>query len=194
MNEDFHAAGICPPFCRPGPDGLPVGPVPGSDESHALAAWEILTGVRLARSAGSGRQSMLGRHRSAPGELTRERILWIVLHAFEGAEDRWACRLARDRALSDARLLAAVVQEMGGPADDPAELTTLGFWKGDRGFHFDCRGPAVELTHLSAGRRLRREPIGTAALLAAARRLLRIGHAVATDPGERRAGEQLLLL
>jgi hypothetical protein len=202
MNDCFHSPTSWPPFCRPGPDGLPLGPQPGSPESRALAAWEVLTGVRLARSAGSGRQSLLGRHHNEPGELTRERVLWIVLHAFEGAEERWALRLCRGGALSDVHLLAAVIQEMGGPPDEPDELTALGFWKSTRGFHFDCRGPSVELTHLTAGRcQLRAERIGAAAIVSHARRLLGIGFALQGNHPEGRTGragadddEQLLLL
>lgn len=165
-----------PPFCTGGPDRLPQGPRPGTAESVALAAWEVLTGARVARSTGSGRMSLLGAYRAEGTELTRDRVIWIALHAFEGAEERWDCRLAAGRVLSDRELEAAVVQEMGGPADDPDELTTLGFWLGEIGFSFDCRGPRAEMFECdrAGGSHLRTRRIGPAAILAAARRMLAI--------------------
>jgi hypothetical protein len=174
------AAPVLPPFCTPGPDYLPDGPVPDSDESVALAAWEVLTGARVARSAGSGRLSLLGRYERTGKPPTRERALWIALHAFEGADERWECRRARARVMSDEQLAAAIVQEMGGPAGGPGEMTTLGFWLGDTGFHFDCRGPCIEFSELSRGEpgahpEIRRRRMGRTALLRAARRVLCIG-------------------
>lgn len=171
MNPLTLAGPVLPPFCTLGPDMLPQGPPPGTPESKALAAWEVLTGARVARSTGSsGRMSLLAKYRREGGELDRERILWIALHPFEGAEERWACRRALCAAMSDAQLAAAIVQEMGGPAEEPDEMTTLGFWLGTVGFYFDSRGPSVAFTELSgAGRRINR-----GALLAAARRILRV--------------------
>ncbi len=174
---------MMPPFCTLGSDSLPDGPVPGSDESRALAAWEVLTGARVARSTESGRMSRLGRYSAAGVELSPERVIWISLHPFEGADERWSCRRARRAAMTDDELASAIVQEMGGPAEDPDEMTTLGFWSGTVGFHFDCRGPAVVLTEVvsqpgsRAQRRTRR--INRAALVRAARRILCI--AVATS-------------
>jgi hypothetical protein len=131
--------------------------------------------------------SLLGKHRSAECDLTTDRVLWISLHSFEGADERWECRRALRGAMSDRELLSAIVQEMGGPADDPDEMTTLGFWCGPVGFYFDCRGPRVEIAEQAdpAGRPL--EPatrrIGRSALIRAARRLLSIDEG--TDRGRR---------
>jgi hypothetical protein len=173
---------ILPPFCTLASDRLPQAPPPGTAESHALAAWEVLTGARVARSAGSGRMSRLAGYLRQGDELTRDRILWIVLHAFDGAEERWACRRARSPAMPDAEVRMAIIQEMGGPAGDPDEMTTLGFWQRDTGFYFDCRGPRVDIT--GPGRGSHR--IGPAGLVAAARRLLGLphgpGHSVAHTP------------
>ena len=170
---------LLPPFCTPGADSLPEGPVPGSDESLALAAWEVLTGARVARSAGSGRMSLLGRHERSREPLTGERAIWIALHAFEGADERWECRRARAPGMGDAELAAAIVQEMGGPAAAD-EMATLGFWRADTGFYFDSRGPSIEISELRRGGRgakpvIRRRRIGRTALLRATRRLLRLG-------------------
>lgn len=179
MKPPTPAGPVLPPFCTLGPDLLPQAPPPGTPESEALAAWEVLTGARVARSTGSGRMSLLGKYRSEPRDLDWERILWIALHPFEGAEERWACRRARWPAMSDAQLASAIVQEMGGPAEEPDEMTTLGFWRGDVGFYFDCRGPSLVITEL--GKVERR--IGRGTLLPAARRLLGIPPGAATDPG-----------
>jgi hypothetical protein len=138
-----------------------------------------MTGARVSRSAGSGRMSLLGRYRGEGGDLDRERILWIALHPFEGAEERWACRRAHWPAMSDAQLAAAIVQEMGGPAGEPDEMTTLGFWRGNVGFHFDSRGPSLVITELPGPRQRR---IGRAALLAEARRLLGVRPGTGTPP------------
>ncbi|HST60471.1 MAG TPA: hypothetical protein VLK84_17355, partial [Longimicrobium sp.] len=157
---------------------------PGTAESVALAAWEVLTGARVARSTASGRMSLLGRYRAAGVELSTERVLWIALHPFEGADERWACRRARGAAMSDQELQAAVVQEMGGPAEDPDEMTTLGFWSGSVGFHFDCRGPSVEITDLrgaGAPAHSRKRRIGRSALLRAARKILSIDSSAGTE-------------
>lgn len=140
-----------PPFCALGTDHLPDGPPPGTPQSAALAAWEVLTGARVARSTGSGRMSLLARYERDSAALDNDRIIWIALHAFEGAGERWACRRALRPAASDDELRAFVVQEMGGPASDPEEMTTLGFWRGDVGFYFDSRGPAIEVTELRRG-------------------------------------------
>lgn len=164
---------VLPPFCTLASDRLPQAPPPGTPESHALAAWEVLTGARVARSAGSGRVSRLAGYLRQGEALTRERILWIVLHAFDGAEERWECRRARAPVMTDAQVRGAIVQEMGGPAGDPDEMTTLGFWLGDVGFYFDCRGPYVDITGPAAPRCR----IGAGALVAAARRLLALPHA-----------------
>jgi len=166
-----------PPFCTTGPDRLPQGPRPGTPESMALAAWEVLTSARVARSTGSGRMSLLGAYRAEGQELTRERVIWIALHAFEGASERWGWRLARSAVMSDRELTAAVVQEMGGPAHEPDEMTTLGFWLGNVGFSFDSRGPEIELmecAHRHGRAALRRRRVGPAAILTSARRLLSI--------------------
>lgn len=184
MKPPTPAGPVLPPFCTLGPDLLPQAPPPGTPESEALAAWEVLTGERVARSTGSGRMSLLGRYRSEPGELDRERILWIALHPFEGAEERWSCRRARWPAMSDAQLAAAIVQEMGGPAEEPDEMTTLGFWRGDVGFYFDCRGPSLVITELGKAERR----IGRAALLAAARRLLGVPPGAGAVPAAQAAG------
>lgn len=190
MSHDFTSTDVLPPFCTTGTDSLPDGPAPGTAESVALAAWEVLTGARVARSTGSGRMSLLGRHRAAGVELTTERVLWIALHPFEGADERWACRRARGAAMSDQELLAAVVQEMGGPAEDPDEMTTLGFWSGAVGFHFDCRGPSVEITGLQGAggpAHSRKRRIGRSALLRAARGILSIDSSASTErPGAHR--------
>lgn len=202
---------VPPPFCTRGADSLPVGPLPGTAESVALAAWEVLTGARVSRSTGSGRMSLLGKYRSAEADLTTDRVLWISLHPFEGADERWECRRALRGAMSDRELQSAIVQEMGGPADDPDEMTTLGFWCGPVGFYFDCRGPRVEITEQKDPDGCPRETatrrIGRSALLRAARRLLSIE--AGTDRGRRPApsaslglapspetdpGEQLTLL
>ncbi len=163
-----------PPFCTAGTDFLPDGPTPGTDESRALAAWEVLTGVRVARSAGSGRMSLLARHQREGGELTRERAIHVALHAFEGADERWAIRRARGCCATDQGLRMALVQEMGGPAHDPDEMTTLGFWTGNSGFTFDCRGPAIDLLTLDplGSPPLRRKRISAAVLLVHVRRVL----------------------
>jgi hypothetical protein len=160
-----------PPFCEIGTDMLPQGPPPGSPASLALAAWEVLTGARVARSAGSGRMSSLARHARDNEALRPDRMIWIALHAFDGADERWALRRARRPGLTDAEIRTAVVQEMGGPAVDPDEMTTLGFWRGEEGFYFDCRGPCL-IVICPDGQRRR---IGPAALVAAARRLLGFG-------------------
>lgn len=178
MSQPTASTPPLPPFCSLGTDLLPQAPPPGTPESAALAAWEVLTGARVARSTGSGRMSLLGKYRGA-GALDKERVLWIALHPFEGAEERWACRRARSPAMSDAALAAAVVQEMGGPVEEPDEMTTLGFWEGDVGFYFDCHGPSVVMTGLPGGQRRR---IGRAGLLAAARRILNIPAAPGTGP------------
>jgi hypothetical protein len=162
-----------PPFCTLASDRLPMGPPCGSPENHALAAWEVLTGARVARSTGSGRMSRLAGFARQEEALTRDRILRIALHAFDGAEARWSCRRARWPAMTDRQVIAAVIQEMGGPATDPAEMTTLGFWHGDVGFYFDCRGPCVVIT--GAGTEPHR--LGPGALVAAARRLLGLSRA-----------------
>lgn len=187
-----------PPFCTIGPDRLPQGPRPGTPESVALAAWEVLTGARVARSTGSGRMSMLGAYRAEGGELSRERVIWIALHAFEGAEERWACRLARGT-MDDHQLEQAIVQEMGGPPSEPDEMTTLGFWLGDVGFNFDCRGPSIEIAEWvriaeSPVPKLRTRRVGRAALIPAARRLLRLGAAPAGATTAAAQGDQLSLL
>lgn len=179
MSHDFNSADVLPPFCTLGTDSLPDGPVPGTAESVALAAWEVLTGARVARSTGSGRMSLLGRYRAADIELSAERVLWIALHPFEGADERWACRRARGAAMSDQELQSAIVQEMGGPAEDPDEMTTLGFWSGLVGFHFDCRSPCVEITDARAAgasspSQTRKRRIGRSALLRSARQILSI--------------------
>ena len=169
MNPPHQAGTVLPPFCTLGPDLLPQAPRPGTPESEALATWEVLTAARVARSTGcSGRMSLLAKYRREGGELDPERILWIALHPFEGAEERWACRRARWAAMSDVQLAAAIVQEMGGPAEEPDEMTTLGFWRGNVGFYFDSRGPSLVLTQFGKGQRR----ISRSALLAAARRLL----------------------
>jgi hypothetical protein len=162
-----------------------------------LAAWEVLTRARVARSTGSGRMSVLGRYRAEGIELTRNRVIWIALHAFEGASERWDCRLAGGRPLTDRELVAAVVQEMGGPAEASDEMTTLGFWLGSTGFSFDCRGPAIELIECvpngSRTGRLRRRRIGRAGIISAARQVLRIDVYTQTDTPDR-DGVQLSLL
>lgn len=188
-----------PPFCTIGPDRLPQGPRPGTPESVALAAWEVLTGARVSRSTGSGRMSLLGAHRAAGGQLTRDRAIWIALHAFEGSDERWACRLARGGAMDDHQVEQAIVQEMGGPPGEPDEMTTLGFWLGDVGFNFDCRGPSIEMMEWvpAAGSpvpRLRTRRVGRAALIAAARRLLRFGDAPVGATAAVAQGDQLSLL
>ena len=185
-----------PPFCTLGTDRLPQGPPPGSPESAALAAWEVLTGARVARSTGSGRMSLLGAHRAEGGALTRDRVIWIALHAFEGADERWACRFAKKKAMDDREIEAAIVQEMGGPAQEADEMTTLGFWLGDVGFDFDSRGPCIKILQWTNSRsdppRLRTQRIGRGAILAAARRLLRVN---ASAPcGSVAEGGQLTLL
>ena len=181
MNVMLASAPL-PPFCTLGPDKLPSGPLPGSPESAALAAWEVLTGARVARSTGSGRMSLLGAHRAEGVQLSRDRVIWIALHAFEGAGERWSCRIARDPSMSDTALRHAIVQEMGGPAEEPDEMTTLGFWLGDVGFSFDCRGPSIEIVECGVGPNpapaLRHRKIGRAAMIAATRRLFRL-----TDAG-----------
>jgi hypothetical protein len=165
-----------PPFCTLASDLLPVAPPPGTPESEALAAWEVLTSARVARSTGSGRMSLLARYQADEVELTTDRLVWIALHPFEGATERWACRLARSSAMSDAEVAAAIVQEMGGPAEEEDEMTTLGFWRGGIGFFFDSRGPRMEITQTRAGEESsgRKRRIGRAALIAAARRQLGI--------------------
>ena len=165
-----------PPFCTLGPDLLPVGPPPGSPESEALAAWEVLTGARVARSQESGRMSLLAAYRAKSGDLDVERIIRIALHPFEGALERWACRRARQQAMTDAEVCAAIVQEMGGPATEPDEMTELGFWSERIGFHFDSREPAVyvyehKVPPARGTARFRRRRIDKARLIAAARRL-----------------------
>lgn len=184
MSHDSTSMDVLPPFCTVGSDSLPDGPVPGTAESAALAEWEVLTGARVARSTGSGRMSLLGRYRAADTELSTERVLWIALHAFEGADERWACRRARGAVMSDQELQAAVVQEMGGPAEDSDEMTTLGFWSGSVGIHFDCRGPSVEITDLQGAgggpARSRKRRIGGSALLRAARKILSIDSSAKT--------------
>ena len=180
---------VPPPFCTRGADSLPVGPVPGTAESAALAAWEVLTGARVSRSTGSGRMSLLGKYRSAEADLSGDRVLWISLHPFEGAAERWECRRALRGAMSDRELQSAIVQEMGGPATVPDEMTTLGFWCGPVGFYFDCRGPRVEITEQKDTEGRPRETatrrVGRSALLRAARRLLSIE--AGTDNGRRPA-------
>jgi hypothetical protein len=187
-----------PPFCTMGPDWLPHGPPPGTPESMALAAWEVLTRARVARSAGSGRMSLLGRYRAEGGELNRDRMIWIALHAFEGAEERWACRLAGARPLTDRELDAAVIQEMGGPAEEPDEMTTLGFWLGDIGFSFDSRGPSIEVLECRPGTSrtggVRRRRIGSGTIAAAARRLLSITAGVNPSSSPSSTEMQLSLL
>ena len=200
-----------PPFCTAGSDGHPDGPATGTPESVALAAWELLTRARVSRSKGSGRMSLLARYRAEDTPLSTERIVWIALHPFEGAGERWSCRRALRAAMTDDELTAAIVQEMGGPAEEPDEMSTLGFWKGTVGFHFDHRGPSVHITETVPGcageeprRRSRR--IGKAALLRSARKLLAVDHAAGPTPPHRQAtvrngasapasqGEQLSLL
>lgn len=188
-----------PPFCTLGPDRLPQGPRPETPESVALAAWEVLTRARVARSTGSGRMSLLGAHRAEGGELTRDRVIWIALHAFEGARERWECRLAKTPPMNDREIEAAVVQEMGGPAQEPDEMTTLGFWLGDVGFSFDSRGPSIEILECprspSATAGLRRRRIGRAGIVATARRLLCIPAGLAhSTPVLESADIQLRLL
>lgn len=175
MNATALAAPL-PPFCTRGTDRLPQGPRSGTPESMALAAWEILTRARVSRSAGSGRMSLLGAYRAEGGELTRDRVVWISLHPFEGAEERWACRRATCPVMSDGELEAAIVQEMGGPSFDPDEMTTLGFWLGDVGFSFDSRGPTIEIIECGGHgqARMRRRRINRAAIITTARRLLAI--------------------
>lgn len=75
-----------PPFCTIGPDRFPQGPPPGTPESVALAAWEVLTGARVARSTESGRMSLLGAYLAEGRELTRDRVVCVALHACEGAK------------------------------------------------------------------------------------------------------------
>lgn len=186
MTKQPSTEPVLPPFCTLASDRLPQAPPPGTPESHALAAWEVLTGARVARSAGSGRMSRLAGYLRQGESLTRERILWIVLHAYDGAEERWECRRARSSAMTDAEVRAAVVQEMGGPAGDPDEMTTLGFWLGDVGFYFDCRGPYVDITGPAAGR----YRIGAGALVAGARRLLGLPHASPASGSRSRAREE----
>lgn len=193
-----HSHPSLPPFCTAGTDFLPDGPPPGTDESRALAAWEVLTGTRVARSAGSGRMSLLARHRREATELTRDRVVNVALHAFEGADERWAIRRARGCCATDQGLRTAVVQEMGGPAHDPDEMTTLGFWTGETGFTFDCRGPAVDLLAFDplGLPTLRRKRISGAVLLAHVRRVLGLNRDD-EDVGVRRytgAEDQLVLL
>jgi hypothetical protein len=165
-----------PPFCTLGPDLLPVGPPAGSRESEALAAWEVLTGARVARSQESGRMSLLAAYRAEAGDLDVERVIRIALHPFEGAQERWACRRARKQAMTDAEVCAAIVQEMGGPATGPDEMTELGFWSERIGFHFDSREPAIYIYEQKAPAapgtaRFRRRRIDKARLIGAARRL-----------------------
>jgi hypothetical protein len=195
-----HAYPSLPPFCTPGADGWPNGPAPGTPESRALAAWEVLTGARLARSAESGRMSLLGRYRLEGGALPRDRVIWIALHAFEGARERWECRLALKSALRDSDLTAAIIQEMGGPSSEPDEMTELGFWLDDAGFCFDSRGPAVTLMEWAStgaeGVKLRSRRLRSAVLVSAARRILRIAapDAGAGVPRTSDDGAQLCLL
>lgn len=173
-----------PPFCTLASDLLPVAPPPGTPESEALAAWEVLTAARVARSTGSGRMSLLARYQADDVELTTDRMVWIALNPFEGAGERWACRLARSPAMSDAEVAAAIVQEMGGPAEED-EMTTLGFWRGETGFYFDSRGPRMEITQTRSGGEpgARKRRIGRAALIASARRQLRIATGSGTPRG-----------
>jgi hypothetical protein len=138
--------------------------------------------------------SLLGAHRAELGELTRDRVIWIALHAFEGAGERWACRLAKTPTMDDRAIEGAIVQEMGGPAQEADEMTTLGFWLGDVGFHFDCRGPSVEMIQWSTGATLRRRRIGRGSVIAAARRMLSVGVAPEGKVATADEGGQLLLL
>ena len=193
------AATPLPPFCTLGTDRLPQGPPPGSPESAALAAWEVLTGARVARSTGSGRMSLLAAHRAEGGQLSRDRTIWIALHAFEGAHERWACRIARGGAMDDHQMERAIVQEMGGPPGEPDEMTTLGFWLDDVGFNFDCRGPSIEITEWvrvagSPVPKLRTRRVGRAVLVVAARRLLHLADAPAGATAAAAPGGQLSLL
>lgn len=106
----------------------------------------------------------------------------------------------RGRAMSERDLKRAVVQEMGGPAQDPDEMTTLGFWLGNVGFSFDSRGPSIEMLECSgheAPNRIRKRRIGPAAVLSAARRLLGISSGAdwgASDSDGAEGGVQLSLL
>jgi hypothetical protein len=201
MNPDPTPAGDLPPFCTLGSDHLPDGPAGGTAESVALAAWEVLTGSRVPRSKGSGRMSLLARYRAEEIPLTTERVVWIALHAFEGADERWSCRRARTPTMTDAELEAAIVQEMGGPAEEPDEMSTFGFWQGPVGFHFDYRGPSIlitDATPAAAGeeRRNRTRRLSRAALLRAARKLLSFDPSPIRSHGPTTAdpGEQLNLL
>ncbi len=87
--------------------------------------------------------------------------------------------------MSDRELKAAIVQEMGGPADDPDEMTTLGFWLGSVGFSFDSRGPTIEMIEVTnEPHRIGRRRIGQGAIIATARRLLGIRASAAQESSQ----------
>jgi hypothetical protein len=114
--------------------------------------------------------------------LDVSRFVWMSLHAFEGATDRWTIRAAEwgDAGATDAQVRRAIVQEMGGPTEDAADLGTKGWWRDGYGFYFDPNGPLIVISR--PGHRER--TINAPSVMERARKLFRLDRAFDAPGGE----------